>query len=97
MLTVDDLDNNPEYAFDYGDRVKFFLNRGLELITCDEPFKSRQIRKSSNRNSNRSFTGEITSYGQATPNRDLSIEGVMADGYKFRLRLNQCRDLKILD
>ncbi len=97
MLDVKDLYNEPSYAFDYGDRVKFFLSRGLELVTYDEPFKSRQVRKSSNRNSNRSFVGEITRYGQATPNGDLDIWGLMDDGYEFRLRLHQCRELRILD
>ena len=97
MLTIDDLERLPAHGFYEGDRVRFILLRGLELETHGEPFNSRSVKKSANRNANRSFIGEITRYGQGTPTGNLNIEGIMDDGYKFKLRLHQCKDLKILD
>jgi len=95
MLTTEDLYYRPGYGIDVGDVVKFILLRGLELRTF-EPFKSRHVEKSSNRNVNRRVTGTIKNYRPTKPG-DLDIEGVTGDEYSFRLRLNQCRDLRILE
>lgn len=97
MLTSTDLYTRPGYGIDIGDVVKFELSRGLELRTVEE-FKSRIVEKSQNPNSNRRVTGIITNYNPCNViHGDLEIEGTMADGYTFRLRLNQCRDLRILE
>ena len=96
MLTTEDLYTRLGYEIDVGDRVRFKLMRGLELKTPIEPFVTKGVKKSSNRNANRTFIGTITNY-QPTKPGDLDIEGKMEDGYSFRLRLNQCRDLQILE
>ena len=95
MLTTTDLYERPGYGIDVGDKVRFELSRGLELRTSEE-FKSRIVERSQNPNSNRTVTGTITNYKPWKPG-DLEIEGVMSDGYKFRLKLNQCYDLRVLE
>nr|MBI4156569.1 hypothetical protein [Candidatus Woesearchaeota archaeon] len=95
MLTTYDLYERPGYGIDVGDKVRFELLRGLELRTHEE-FKSRIVARSQNPNSNRTVTGTIKDYKPWKPS-DLEIEGTMSDGYQFRLRLNQCRDLRILE
>jgi len=95
MLTTADLYERPGYAFDIGDRVRFFLLRGLELIT-NENFKARSVSVSQNPNSNRRVTGTVTRYVPYKPG-DLEIECSMFDDYSLSLRLNQCRNLKILE
>lgn len=95
MLTTTDLYTRPGYGIDVGDTVRFELLRGLELRTSEE-FKSRIVEQSQNPNSNRRVTGTITNYKPWKP-EDLEIEGMMSDGYAFRLRLNQCRDLRVLE
>ena len=97
MLTTTDLYQRPGYGIDFEDLVRFRLCRGLEAEVSKifQPLKIKVIQKSQNPNSNRSITGTIRNYRPTKPG-DLDIEGVTEDGYIFNLRLNQCRDLKIL-
>jgi hypothetical protein len=98
MLTTTDLYERHGYGIDVGDNVRFELLRGLELREFEE-FKSRNVVRSQNPNPNpnpnRTVTGRITIYKTWKPG-DLEIEGIMSDGYTFMLKLNQCRDLRIL-
>jgi len=94
MLTTTDLYTRPGYGIDVGYKVRFILLRGLELKT-NRKLKTRSIEESKNPNSNYSVTGIITNYRPGKPG-DLEIEGTMNEGYTFRLKLNQCRDLRRL-
>ena len=95
MLTTTDLYTRRGYGIDVGDMIRFELLRGLELRTSEE-FKSLIVERSQNPNSNRTVTGTITNYKPWKPG-DLEIEGIMSNGYSFMLRLNQCRDLRVLE
>ncbi len=97
MLRTEDLECRFGYGFYVGDKVRFILSRGLELRTSIfDSLKVKYVEKSKNPDANRRVTGVITDYRQLVPG-DLDIIGIMEDGYTFELRLNQCRDLKILD
>lgn len=95
MLTTTDLYTRPGYGVEVGNTVKFELLRGLELRTNEE-FRLRIVERSQNPNSRRRLIGTITNYNPWKPG-DLEIEGVMSDGYIFRLKLNQCHDLRVLE
>jgi len=97
MITTDDLDRVPNYRFDVGDTVRFYLKRGREVyIADDQNFHAKFVRRSRNPNSNRQITLVVTNYRQHTP-LDLEIEGTTTDGFASRVNLSDCRALKLME
>jgi len=76
-----------------GDKAIFELENCLEIITNEE-FKSKNIIRSENC-SDRSITATIKNYYPKFW-RNLEIEAVTEDNYKFKVNLSQCKNIRIV-
>jgi len=75
-----------------GDRVRFRLNSGLEIIT-NESFSTLNIEVKRTSKKRRTLIGVITHYNEDVRG-DYEIKGYTTKGYTFRLRLANCYDIK---
>lgn len=97
-LTTYDLYKRPGYAFEVNDLVKFKLLRGYELIMYGVGYESSKrgiVEKSKNKNLNKTITGTIIDYEPGKLS-DLEIELIRRDGCEIKLKLSQCKNLKIM-
>ena len=97
MLTTYDLYKRPEYNFKLNDLVEFKLLKGYKLRMHHTPeiYKRGVIEKSYNKNSNEKITGTIVDYN-ISKLRDLEIKLIREDRCEIKLKLSQCKDLKII-
>ncbi|MDP2672715.1 MAG: hypothetical protein Q8O84_02800 [Nanoarchaeota archaeon] len=97
MLTTYDLYKRPGYNFEVNNLVKFKLLKGYRLRMYHTPdiCKKGVIVKSDNKNSNETITGTIVDYNLCKL-RDLEIKLIREDRGEIKLKLSQCKALKIL-
>ncbi|MBI2056828.1 hypothetical protein HYT91_01085 [Candidatus Pacearchaeota archaeon] len=97
MLTTYDLYKRQEYNFKLNDLVEFKLLKGYKLRMHHTPnnYKKGIIAKSNNKNPDKKVTGTIVDYNLSKL-RDLEIKLIREDRCEIKLKLSQCKDLKIL-
>ncbi|KHO55034.1 MAG: hypothetical protein QT10_C0007G0020 [archaeon GW2011_AR19] len=98
MLTTYDLYKRPEYHFELNDLVEFKLLKGYKLRIHHTPkiYKRGVIAKAYNKNSNEKIIGTVVDYYPISKLKDLEIKLIREDRCEIKLKLSQCKDLKII-